>query len=191
MKKDDPGPHAGIPFSFPDSSPPPSLNQFGLGLFVRGPSVPGPLASPEIVEAYKRRREEEEADRREREEEEASNPPPASREPGPSLLDIVKDTFDAGRRAGREEGYQRIHALLAEDERSQETFEPSTAAKHSRGRMPSIAEHDDPLLIKYLNSGFSARDARRNLVNDLMTLGVEPGTAENRASKAMARLKLR
>ena len=106
------------------------------------------------------------------------------------MLDIVGDTFDSGRRVGREEENRRIQALLAEDERRQPR-EGSTTANRNRGRMQSIAQHDDPLLLKYLKSALSTRDARRNLVNDLLARGVEPGTAENRASKAMTRLKLR
>jgi hypothetical protein len=111
---------------------------------------PGPLASPEAVEAYKRWREEEDARQRLRAEEEAPNPPVPP--PTSSLLDMISDAFKEGEQAGRERELGRIQVLLAQE--GEQTIRPSASA----GPIPSFPENDDAMRAKNPASELGIRD---------------------------------
>jgi hypothetical protein len=159
MYEDNPGQRVAVPFSFPDSSPPPSLKPVGLSLFVPGGSVPGPLASQEVIEAYRRRCEEEAA----------RKPSPPPWEPSRSLLDILGDTFDAGRRVGREEGEKTSRA------------DKKTSTKP---HMPTQEERDRDEILALMGGDLTLSGAKKDLRKRLRKEGEHPKTISNRLSKA-------
>jgi hypothetical protein len=101
MNNDDSRPASAGPVWAAGNAPPPSPNPLGLTLTSPSSGYPGALASAETVEAFERKRQEREIRRRMREEEEARSPPVPSK--SISILDIVSDSFNAGREEGRRE----------------------------------------------------------------------------------------
>jgi hypothetical protein len=139
---------------------------------------PGPLASPEAIETYKRWREEEDARQRLREGEEAQNPPVEP--PTRSLFDMISDAFKMGEQAGRERELDRIQALLAQE--GEQTIRPSASV----GPIPSVPENDDAMLAKSPTSELGSRDAGKpdNQPH-------KPVQAERDADEIIARMKNR
>jgi hypothetical protein len=166
-----------LPMNKDDRSPPaadssaPSLGNLptpGLSLFSTGPSFPGPLAPPEAVEAYHRGREEQELVRRMREEEGTRDPPPAPNIKALSLLDMISDSFNAGRQEGRREA-RLARELMAEDEASRADEKPS-----DKPHGPIQAERDRDEILAEANKGLSLHAAKKTVRKRLKGDGENP-----------------
>jgi hypothetical protein len=123
------------------------------------PPFPGPLATAKQRKAYEQYRLEL-----------AKRPPPApppAIDPSPNLFDVIREGFDNAYQAGRE------------DARKEEQGAKS-------GKMTGVVEDDAILFGKHRDGGLSAKRARREVINDLIKLGVHPPTAANRATAAKA-----
>lgn len=114
-----------------------------------------------------------------REEDEARNPPPAPNIKALSLLDMISDSFNAGRQEGRREA-RRARELTVEDKASRADEKPS-----DKPHGPIQVERDRDEILAEANKGLSLHAAKKTVRKRLNEEGENSKTISNRISKAM------